>query len=102
MIAHPARAVLARRMPSVRRPLRPRLEGLETRLALSWPGVPPSTIVPPTSSVSVNLDSQGDASGGASIATVEVDYYTFVAPTGGSYRFAALTPLSNLDTVLGV
>jgi hypothetical protein len=97
-----ARAFGARRLPAARRPVRPRLESLEERLVLSWYGAPPSTLVPPTGAVSVGLNAQGDASGNAAISANENDYYTFVAPAGGPYRISALTPSSNLDTVLGV
>lgn len=102
MLTHLARSVRAGRPSSARRPIRPRLEALEDRLALSWLGAPPSTISPPTGAVAVSLNSQGDASGNAAITANEVDYFAFVAPAGGPYRFDALTPASNLDTVLGV
>ena len=102
MLMHLARGLRARRTSPTCRPVRPRLEALEDRLALSWFGVPPSTIAPPTGAVSVTLNAQGDASGNASIAANEDDYYSFVAPTSGPYRINSLTPSSNLDTVLGV
>src|SRR5262245_50303760 len=79
-----------------------RIEALEPRLALTWAGVPPLTIVPPIDSVSVTLNSQSDASGSASIASTEVDYYSFTATASGIHTLSATTPLSNLDTVIGV
>lgn len=93
-------APCARRVPPARRRLE--LEPLEDRLVLSWTGVPPITITPPTSAVAVTLDTQGDAQGAAAITANENDFYTFVAPTTGSYVLSALTPSSSLDTVLGV
>lgn len=78
-----------------------RIESLEPRLALTWAGVPPISITPP-SAATVTLNSQGDASGSASIATTEVDYYSFTATSTGSYALAASTPSSSLDTVVGV
>jgi hypothetical protein len=78
------------------------MEALEPRLALTWAGVPPLSITPPTNAVSVTLNSQGDATGTASIATTEVDYYSFTATSSGSYMISATTPSSNLDTVIGV
>ena len=77
-------------------------ETLEPRLALTWAGVPPVVISPPTSAVSVTLNAQNDASGTASIATTEVDYYSFVATASGAYTISATTPTSSVDTVLGV
>ncbi len=78
------------------------MEVLEDRLALTWLGVPPSTIAPPTTAVAVTLNSQNDATGTASIARTEVDYYAFTARTSGAYTISTATPTSNLDTVLGV
>jgi hypothetical protein len=78
------------------------VELLETRLALSWAGVPPSTIAVPSNALAVTLNNAGDATGNATIATTEVDYYRFTAPVTGSYRLSATTPTSNLDPVLGV
>jgi hypothetical protein len=77
------------------------METLEPRLALTWAGVPPTAITPPTNAVAVALTSN-DASGTASIATTEVDYYSFTATTTGSYVISATTPSSSVDTVLGV
>lgn len=84
--------------------IRPRLqlEPLEDRVALSWAGIPPATIAPPANAVAVSLNAQKAAQGTASITANEVDFYSFVAPSTGSYRISALTPSSNLDTVLGV
>jgi hypothetical protein len=78
------------------------MERLEERLALTWAGVPPTSIAVPTNAAAVALNSQNDASGNASIATTEIDYYSFVAGSTGSYVFSATTPSSSLDTVLGV
>lgn len=77
------------------------MESLEPRLALTWAGVPPTTITPPTSAVGVTLTSN-DATGSATIATTEVDYYSFTASASGSYVISTATPSSSLDTVLGV
>ncbi len=77
------------------------METLEPRLALTWAGVPPVSINPPSGAVGVTLTSN-DASGTASIATTEVDYYSFTATATGSYVISASTPSSSLDTVLGV
>src|SRR4051812_6525345 len=102
MLAAMARSLRARRPSPPRRPLRPGLESLEARLALSWSGVPPTAISPPTAAVALTLNSQGDATGSAAITANEVDYYSFVAPSAGAYRISATTPASSLDTVLGV
>ncbi len=77
------------------------MEPLEQRLALTWAGVPPTAISVPTSPVAIALV-QNDATGSATIATTEVDYYSFTAGTTGSYTISATTPSSSLDTVLGV
>ena len=77
------------------------MEMLEQRLALTWAGVPPTSIALPASTMAVALV-QNDAAGTASIATTEVDYYSFTATTTGSYVISATTPSSNLDTVLGI
>lgn len=92
----------ARRPKPSRRPARPRFEALEARLVLSWSSVPPPAVNPPSTAVAVTLNSQGDASGDATIAANEVDYYNFIAPVGGSYRIAATTPASGMNPVLGV
>jgi hypothetical protein len=78
------------------------MEPLEARLALTWLGTPPTTVAVPTTAAAITLNSQNDASGSATIATTEVDYYSFVASTSGSYVISATTPSSSLDTVLGV
>lgn len=77
------------------------IESLEPRLALTWAGVPPTAITPPTNAVAVALASN-DAAGAATVATTEVDYYSFTATTSGAYVISATTPSSSLDTVLGV
>lgn len=81
--------------------VRPLVERLEDRLTPSWGSTPPATLTPPTSFTSVTLNSSGDATGNASIATTEIDWYRFTASTGGSYIFEATTPSSSLDTVIG-
>lgn len=81
---------------------RPRLEALEVRQVLSWSGTPPTAIIPPSGAIAVTLNAQGDATGNAAISSNEVDYYTFLAPAAGSYRFDASTPSSSVDTVLGI
>lgn len=78
------------------------VEVLEERCLLSWGSVPPSAIVPPTSTPQLTLNSQGDATGTAAITANENDFYSFTAPRAGSYRLSATTPSSNLDTVLAV
>jgi Leishmanolysin/Bacterial pre-peptidase C-terminal domain len=77
------------------------METLEPRLALTWGGVPPTSITPPSNAAAVTLVSN-DATGSASIATTEVDYYSFTATTSGSYTISATTPSSSVDTVLGL
>ncbi len=77
------------------------IESLEPRLALTWAGVPPAAITPPAGALAVTLSSN-DATGTASIASTEVDYYSFTATASGSYVISATTPSSSLDTVLGV
>lgn len=79
----------------------PRLEALEDRLALSWGPIPPS-VVPIPRAVTATLNRDTVAAGSGAITNNEVDYFTFVAPTKGEYRFSTETPGSNLDTVLGV
>lgn len=69
---------------------------------MSWGGVPPATISVPNRAVAVTLNAAGDAQGTAAITRNEVDYYSFVAPRAGEYRFVAQTPTSTLDPVLGV
>src|SRR5262245_48062427 len=91
--------------PRLGRPARCRrlsMEPLEERLALTWAGVPPTSISVPTSAVAVTLNSGNDASGSATISTTEIDYYSFVAGSTGSYVLSATTPSSSLDTVLGI
>ncbi len=78
------------------------LESLEPRLALTWLGVPPAFISPPSGARAVSLNSQAEAVGSASIASTEVDYYSFTATRTGTYAISTSTPSSNLDTVLGV
>jgi len=88
------------RRRSQRRAARPRysLETLEARLTPSWNYNPPTSVPVPNSYVSVSLDAYGDASGSAAITANENDFYSFVAPTTGSYRFN--TSNSQVDTVL--
>lgn len=75
------------------------LESLEERLTPSWSSLPPSLIAIPASSTAVVQNTQGDATGNASIASSEIDWYRFTALASGSATFSALTPSSNLDTV---
>lgn len=91
-------------MRDLARSLRSRLhvETLEDRLVPAWSSVPPATITLPTTFTSVTLNSQGDATGNASITNSEIDWYRFTATTGGDYIFEATTPSSNLDTVIAV
>ena len=77
------------------------VEALEDRLALSWGGVPPSTIAVPASAFAATLNSSGDATGNASISANEIDWYRF-STGGGSFTISATTPTSNLDTVIGL
>jgi hypothetical protein len=77
------------------------MEALEPRLALTWAGVPPVSITPPDI-LPVVLNANGDATGSASIASTEVDYYKVIATAAGSFTFSTATPSSNLDTVIGV
>jgi hypothetical protein len=70
---------------------------------MTWPGVPPTLIPPPTGAPTVVLDSGNNAAGAASIAAAEIDYYSFIAPVSGAYTISTDTPaLSGLDTVLGI
>src|SRR4029078_8261768 len=75
---------------------------LEPRLALTWGGIPPTSIAPPTNALAVTLNAHNDASGTAAIATTEVDYYSFTATRSGAYTISTATPTSSVDTVLGV
>ncbi len=78
------------------------MELLEARLALTWVAVPPPAIPIPTAVETVTLNSQNGATGSATIASSEVDYYSFATTTTGSYTISTATPLSGLDTVLGI
>ncbi len=78
------------------------MELLEARLALTWVAVPPASIPVPTDAVAVTLNSQNGATGAATIASSEVDYYSFSTTTTGSYAISTATPSSGLDTVLGI
>ena len=69
------------------------MEPLEQRLALTWAGVPPTSIAVPTSPVAVSLV-QNDATGSATIATTEVDYYSFTA--GATSQIDYTVPLASL------
>ena len=77
-------------------------EVLEPRWTPAWAGIPPTTVSPPANTPAIVLNAQNDGSAATSIATTEVDYYSFTATQTGSYRIAATTPSSSLDTVLGV
>jgi len=108
--ASPARVADRRKLPALMRPegrpaRRPRLqvEALEDRCLLAWGAVPPELIPIDvlTGEETVALNKQDDAA----IADNEVDYYSFEVPAGTpptTYVISASTPLSNLDTVLGV
>jgi len=76
-------------------------EVLEPRWTPAWGAIPPSTIAVPSSAVQITL-TNNDAYGSASIASNEIDYYSFVAGSTGSYLLTTATPSSNLDTVLGI
>jgi subtilisin family serine protease len=76
-------------------------ETLETKLPLTWAGIAPTSITP-SGTTAVTLNAQNDASGTASIASTEVDYYSFTATASGVYTISATTPSSSLDTVLGI
>ena len=78
------------------------MEILEPRLALTGLAYRRSRSRRQAVGMAVTLNSQHDASGTATIASTEVDYYSFTATTSGSYVISATTPSSNLDTVLGV
>jgi hypothetical protein len=78
------------------------LENLESRWTPAWAGIPPTAITPPTNTVATTFNSVGDAAGSASISSGEVDYYSFISPTSGSFQLSASTPYSNLDPVLGL
>ncbi|MFO0815614.1 MAG: pre-peptidase C-terminal domain-containing protein [Gemmatales bacterium] len=79
------------------------LESLEERLTPSWSSTPPATLTSlPASFTSITQNSAGDATGNASIATTEIDWYRFTATASGAATFQALTPASNLDTVIAV
>ncbi len=67
------------------------METLEPRLALTWVGVPPTTVTPPAAATTAVTLVANDASGAATIATTEVDYYSFTATTTGSYVISATT-----------
>lgn len=90
--------------PRNSKPFSKRLRGelLEDRLALSWLGVPPARITSISPPTHVTFNAQHDAHGSASIRGSESDYYSFVAPASGSYRIAAQTPYSTLDSVIGL
>jgi len=77
------------------------METLEPRLALTWAGVPPITLTP-TNALAVTLNSNNIASGVTTIATTEIDFYSFTARTSGAHEFSATTPSSNVDTVIGL
>lgn len=78
------------------------METLEPRLTLTWAGIPPVTISPAVLATPATINVNGFASGIATIADTEVDYYAFTATVGGNYTFTAATPASSLDTVIGV
>jgi hypothetical protein len=77
------------------------VEALEDRLALSWGSLPPASVAVGTR-VNASFDSNRIAWGQAAITRNEVDFYSFIAPVSGSYKFSAWNPNDTLDTVLGV
>ncbi len=79
-----------------------RVEQLETRVTPSWTGIPPTNVPLPQGAFAITFNSQNDGTGTGLISSNEVDYFTFVAPVTGSYQVSTLTPLSNMDTVLGI
>src|SRR4051812_31599803 len=81
---------------------RPSLESLEAREVLSWGTYPPLTVTPPPSPQAVTLNAQGDASGQASIASGETDWYRFTARVTGSYVISAAGRTGGFDAVLGL
>lgn len=87
-----------------RRPQRLKFDVLEERALPSWAGVPPLEIAPPDRAAKVGVTSKKvEKFGNSSISKKnEVDYFTFTAPTTGTYQFEATTPKSDMDTVLGV
>src|SRR5262249_4861045 len=91
------------RAPRKPRRKSPQIEPLEGRLVLSWSSVPPATIaVPPAGAVAISLNDLNDAGETPSNPGGEVDFFRFTATSTGGYRFEALTPSSNLDTVIGI
>lgn len=77
--------------------------GLSARPAdASWTGVPPETITIPTTGVTTVDFSGGIFQGFASIASDEIDWYTFVAPRSGTHTVWTSTVTNPPDTVLGV
>lgn len=81
------------------KPARLLVEPLEDRNLMSWTTVPTAIFAPPAVSVQF---SQNVAQGTAAITNNEIDYYTFLASKSGSHRFAADTPSSELNSILGV
>jgi hypothetical protein len=81
----------------------PLVEMLEDRVVPSWGSTPPATITPPSSYTSVNLDTNGDASGSAAITSNEIDWYKFTVGTGGSFTLDAMKATgSSVDTVAAI
>lgn len=74
MLKFLTRALRVHRPEASARP-RLRVEALADRLALSWPGVPPSTIPLPADAVAVSLNAQLRADGSAAITANENDFY---------------------------
>src|SRR5687768_10259764 len=86
-----------------RPPVRLRLESLEDRLVPSWSGVPAQLNPVPPQSRLTQLYFAGDATGTATIATNEVDYYWFTAGRTGPFTFiVTTTATNNLQAALGV
>lgn len=78
-----------------------RVEQCEDRVTPSWGSIPPSTITVPATATAVTLNASGDATTTASISSNEIDFYKFTVASGSTV-LSALTPNSNMDTVLGV
>ena len=76
------------------------LETLETRVNPSWT-VPPTLIAVPAAT-DLALNSQQAVTTTASIATTEIDYYSFTPAWSTSYKFLASKNASKIDTVMAL
>src|SRR6476469_3493166 len=77
------------------------VEPLEDRVVPAWGSVAPTMIHVPTAAAALIANFTGIASGDASIAKREVDWYKFTT-TGGAITFSATTPNSDMNPVIGV